>query len=158
MACYIQICSPSSWKTRCPFPWWGHDMDTLSPWLASCAENPPITRRFPSQRASNTDHWRCLFCWQEQASTNGRVDGDLMGPSDLSFSGTCSVAFSKRAESCEFYHRSGHEQIWTNCWFICVCLYHEDCVNKMHTTLSCFISDYQSESFHGWFTKCITWR
>ena len=42
------------------FPWWRHDIETLSILLALCRENPLLIHVFPSPRTMNAELWRFL--------------------------------------------------------------------------------------------------
>ena len=39
-----------AWSDAKPFPWWRHQMETLSALLAICAGNSPVPGEFPAQR------------------------------------------------------------------------------------------------------------
>ena len=57
---------------------WCHDMETYSMFLDLCKDDPPVTGRFLTQRASNWKLW-CLLCspclpsWVVQVQDHGTV-------------------------------------------------------------------------------------
>ena len=44
------ICETNYVQNGCGGPWWRHQMETFSAWLAFCAGNSLVTGKFPSQR------------------------------------------------------------------------------------------------------------
>ena len=59
------------------FPWWRHQLETISALLAFCAGNSPVTGEFPAQRPVTRSFDVALICaWTDSWANNGDA-GDL---------------------------------------------------------------------------------
>ena len=62
---------------QCKYPWWPHQMDTLSALLAICAGNSPVTDEFPAKRSEMWSFDIFFDLRPKNGWVNNREAGDL---------------------------------------------------------------------------------